>query len=150
MQFTLKRFNELTTLQLYEILKLRIEVFVVEQKCWYQDLDDKDKEAIHLMGWENNQLCCYARILASGVSYKDEASIGRVVTTEQMRNNGSGQKLMKEAINQCQMIYPACDIMISAQSYLINFYKKFGFITIGEQYLEDNIPHIGMLLKQEG
>ena len=148
MQFTLKRFNELSTLQLYEIIKLRIEVFVVEQECWYQDLDDKDKEAIHLMGWDDNQLCGYARIVASGVSYKNAASIGRVVTNKRMRNSGSGQKLMKEAINQCQSIHSECDIKISAQYHLIRFYQKFGFIEEGEQYLEDNIPHIGMLLKQ--
>lgn len=147
MQFKLKRFNELTTIQLYEILRLRIEVFVVEQECWYQDLDGIDTASLHLMGFKNNQLCCYARILAPGISYKDEASIGRVVTTEKMRSKGTGQKLMREAINQCQMIYPGCDIKISAQFHLIRFYEKFGFITIGEQYLEDNIPHIGMLLK---
>ncbi len=136
-------FEELTTLQLYTILQLRIEVFSVEQNCVYQDADNKDVKSFHLSAWDNNVLVAYCRILPPGVSYKD-ASIGRVVTGLPYRKTGAGRELMQRAITAALQQFNCSEITISAQLYLKSFYESLGFKPLGETYLEDGIPHIEM------
>ncbi|MEO6228913.1 MAG: GNAT family N-acetyltransferase [Ferruginibacter sp.] len=138
-------FNELTVDELYAIITLRNEVFVVEQNCVYQDADNKDQISFHLSGWHNDELIAYCRILPPGISY-EEASIGRVVTSPAYRNTGSGKELMKMAIEKTLQQFNCKTIVISAQLYLNKFYTALSFVQIGEPYLEDNIPHIKMRL----
>jgi len=139
-----KKFDELTNVELYEILKIRNTVFVVEQNCVYLDTDDKDLQSWHLSGYYQNQLVAYLRILPPGLSYK-EARIGRVVTHPNFRKNSFGIELMKAGIEKILEQFNKVNIKISAQCYLLNFYSNLGFIAIGETYLEDDIPHIEMI-----
>ena len=138
-------FNELTNHQLFDLLKLRVDVFVVEQNCPYPELDEKDRhsQTHHLMGFENNKLVACARLLSEGVSYPS-VSIGRVATSEAFRGKGAGKALMCEAIKRCESLWPGCDIEIGAQEYLKRFYESFGFEATSTMYLEDDIPHIDM------
>ena len=142
-------FSELSTHQLYDIMKLRVDVFVVEQNCPYGELDNKDtlEGAYHLLGKneETNELVAYSRLLPTGVSY-DEVSIVRVTTRLTARKNGLGHELIKQAISACQSRWPKQSIKIGAQEHLSGFYQKHGFKTVSESYLEDGIPHIHMLL----
>ena len=144
LQIFTKSFSELTTNQLYELLQLRSEVFVVEQDCVYQDIDYKDQKALHVLGYKNNKLVAYTRIFKSG-DYFAEASIGRVVVAQNERNFSFGHQIMKASIKAIEDFFKEEIIKISAQQYLVNFYKSHGFIPIGEGYLEDGIPHIAML-----
>ena len=141
-----KRFAELSTPQLFELIKLRIDIFVVEQQCPYQELDDKDRHehTRHLMGIYNNQLICCARLLAPGVSYA-EVSIGRFAVALPHRRNGIGSTLMQQCISHIEDIWPHHNIRMSAQHYLGEFYTRLGFNQTSDVYLEDNIPHIEML-----
>lgn len=140
-------FNELGTGELYAILQLRNDVFVIEQNCVYQDADNKDLASYHLMGWDGDSLACYCRILPPGISYT-EASIGRVVCSPAYRNAGAGSELMKRAIIHTLAQFDCNTIRISAQLYLQKFYELLGFIKVSETYLEDDIPHIEMLLSK--
>lgn len=142
-KFILKRFNELSVAELYDLLQLRSEVFVVEQNCVYQDLDGKDEKALHLLGIYNNKIVAYSRLFAPG-SYFDNASIGRVVVDEQYRKNKWGHSLMEESIKAVKEAFNTEAITISAQLYLKKFYESHGFIQDGREYLEDGIPHIKM------
>lgn len=142
-----KRFNELTPEELYEIIRLRIEVFVVEQNCPYQDCDEKDHAARHFGAWENNCLLAYTRLLPAGVSYEEAASIGRVVTSPAARGSGLGKELMRRSIEEIYRLYGRCDIRISAQLYLQHFYESFSFVRESDVYQEDGIDHIRMILK---
>jgi ElaA protein len=146
MDFTVvvKSFKKLTPFELYTILKLRNEVFVVEQNCPYQDTDDKDLKCEHLMLLQNGELIAYARLVPQGVSYP-QMSIGRVVTSPKARGIGAGRILMNTAIEQCQNIFGKGSIQIGAQAYLIKFYGSLGFNPVGEIYDEDGIPHIHMI-----
>jgi ElaA protein len=146
MIWILKSFDELTPKEVYAILQLRNEVFIVEQNCAYQDCDNKDLYAIHLMGMEQDKLLAYSRLLAPGISYR-ESSIGRVVSSPSARKTGIGKKLMDESIKQIFLLFQTDTIRIGAQLYLKKFYESFGFIQEGDMYLEDNIPHIIMLRK---
>ncbi|MDB5249336.1 MAG: family N-acetyltransferase [Segetibacter sp.] len=137
-------FDALTPYELYEILKLRNEVFVVEQNCVFQDADDKDQQCYHLMGFAGNELAAYARLVPPGVSYAF-ISIGRVVTSAKFRRCGAGKRLMQQAIDTCFSLFGIQKIKIGAQLYLKNFYEGFGFRQHSEMYLEDDIPHIEML-----
>lgn len=139
-----KPFGELDTKELYKILQLRSEVFVVEQNCLYLDADDKDQDACHLCGWKDNTLVAYARILPPGLAF-DEASIGRVLTKPDYRKYGAGRELMLIAIGKTLAQYQV-NIRIGAQVYLQQFYTSLGFKQVTDQYLEDDIPHIEMLL----
>ncbi len=139
----IKNFNELTLDELYSILQLRSEVFVVEQNCVYNDPDGKDKSAWHLIATEDNKLVAYTRILPHGVSYSDPA-IGRVVTSPSKRGAGLGKELMKRSIEACEKLFGKTSITLSAQVYLQSFYESLGFIVVGEEYLDDGIPHIEM------
>lgn len=147
MTFQCLRFQELTLEQLYNILKLRQEVFVVEQDCPYLDADGNDAAAFHLVSWdEEGEALAYVRLLPKGVTYEKYASIGRVVTSKKVRGSGAGKLLMKEAIKSMGELFPGLPVKISAQCYLLKFYKELGFDPVGEEYLEDDIPHIGMIL----
>lgn len=143
-RWVLKEFSHLAPAELYSILRLRNEVFIVEQNCAYQDLDNKDLEAWHLMGMEKDQLIAYSRLLAPGISYS-ESSIGRIVSSPLVRKTGMGKKLMLESIEQIRTLFQTDTIRIGAQLYLKSFYEFFGFVQDGNIYLEDNIPHIIML-----
>jgi len=146
--WTCKKFNELTPGELYAILRLRSEVFVVEQNCVYLDPDNKDLYCDHLMGWEDNQLLGYSRIVPAGISYV-ESSIGRVVSSPAARGRGIGRELLTHSIHTLYTIHGKRDIRIGAQYYLKQFYESFGFVQKGETYLEDGIEHIEMLLTIE-
>lgn len=124
---------------------LRQEVFVVEQNYAYLDADGKDQYSYHLLGYhEKGKLSAYARIVFPGISYK-EVAIGRVITSQQHRRTGAGKELMREALKAIETIYGKAPVRISAQTYLVNFYAKFGFVSTGKEYLEDDIPHTEML-----
>lgn len=146
MNFLISDFQNLSVNQLYEILQLRSKVFVVEQNCVYLDCDDKDIASDHVMLYNNEfQLIAYARILPKGISYPDYCSIGRVATHPEYRAQTLGKKLMDHVVNYCDEKFDAIPIKISAQSYLINFYKKYGFEVYGDEYIEDQIPHTAMI-----
>jgi len=144
MVFTIKKFNELTPQELYDILQLRSEVFVVEQDCVYQDLDNKDQDAFHVLGVLDNEIVAYARIFKPG-DYFLESSIGRIVVKKEFRKFQYGYKLVENSIQFIENNLQQNTILISAQSYLTKFYNSLGFIRVGEEYLEDGIPHIKML-----
>jgi ElaA protein len=147
MKWTLKSFDDLLPNELYAILQLRAEVFVVEQNCVFQDMDNKDQTSFHLMGWQDNQLVASTRLLPKGLGF-DEVSIGRVVTSKLVRRTGVGKLLMQESIAQIDKLFGKQPIRIGAQCYLIAFYKSFGFVPEGEIYLEDNIEHIEMIFNR--
>ncbi len=145
--WSLKKFDELSAKEIYEILKLRSEVFVVEQNCVFLDMDDKDQFAHHLQGRIEGNLAAVVRILPPGLAY-EEPSIGRVVSSPLFRRKGVGIALMNKAIEETIALYGPLDIKIGAQLYLKKFYESFGFIQCSEAYLEDDIPHIKMIRNQ--
>ena len=144
MIFTIKRFNELSTHELYAVLQLRAEVFVVEQDCVYQDLDNKDLDAYHVLGVLDTKIVAYARIFKPG-DYFLESSIGRIVVKKEFRKHQYGYQLVQNSIQFIENNLQQNTILISAQSYLTKFYNSLGFTQVGEEYLEDGIPHIKML-----
>ncbi len=146
LKILIKSFSELTTKELYEILQLRSEVFVVEQNCVYQDIDFKDQKAWHIIGFKNDKIVAYTRIFKLG-DYFLEASIGRVVVKQNERKFGFGYKIMIASIKAIETIFKETTIKISAQTYLKKFYESHGFKKIGKEYLEDGIPHIAMIKK---
>ena len=139
-----KKFPDLSADELYAILRLRNEVFIVEQNCPYQDLDNKDQGSHHLMGWKNSKLLAYTRLLPPGLAYP-QTSIGRVVTSPSARLTGLGRELMKVSIEQCKKLFGDGPIRIGAQLYLKSFYASFDFSPSSDTYLEDGIPHIEMI-----
>lgn len=151
LQFTWSRLENFSAAQWHEIIAARLAVFVVEQQCPYLDTDDLDAHAWHLQLRIDRQLAAYLRVVDPGLkqghngySYK-EPSIGRVLTAKPFRGQGLGLQLMQEGIAGCVRYFPEAGIRISAQSYLLAFYKSLGFQVIGEEYLEDDIPHFEML-----
>jgi ElaA protein len=147
MTWQISPWSELSTEMLYAMLALRAEVFVVEQNCPYQDVDGKDLKSLHVCGYtENGELGAYARLVQPGVSY-DEWSIGRVVTSPRVRRTGAGEELMRSCMAYFND-HGISSVRISAQSYLHDFYTKFGFVRVSEEYLEDDIPHMEMLYTQ--
>jgi ElaA protein len=142
--FIIKSFDELTTNELYNILQLRSEVFVVEQDCLYQDIDGKDQKALHILGIKDDKLVAYTRIFKPG-DYFEFASIGRVVVAKNQRHHKYGYDLMNASIQAVEQYFEQPTIKISAQAHLKGFYSNVGFKTIGMEYLEDNIPHIAMI-----
>ena len=139
-----RHFSQLSIEQVYEILRTRNEVFIVEQNCAYQDCDNKDLDAMHITGHMDNNLVAYTRILSPGISFPEASSIGRVLTAPIGRNKGIGKKLMKYSIQQCENLYQNFPIIIAAQLYLEKFYSDFGFNRSSENFLENNIPHLLM------
>lgn len=142
--FSLKPFASLSPYELYAIIRLRNEVFVVEQNCVFQDADNKDQDSLHLMYWNGKELMAYCRLLPAGLTYR-EMSIGRVVSSPAYRKTGAGKLLIKEAIERIYEVFGKGPIRIGAQCYLIQFYASFGFESEGEVYLEDGIEHIEMV-----
>lgn len=143
MNIEVKRFDELSATLLYEILRLRSEIFVVEQDCVYQDLDGKDQKALHVIGKKEGKVVAYTRVFGSG-DYFDCASIGRVVVAKEQRKFGYGKGIMNASIQAVQEHLKENSIKISAQTYLKQFYNELGFMEYGKEYLEDGIPHIAM------
>ena len=146
LRWTCKPFSELLPEELYQALRLRSEVFIVEQRCPYLDEDNRDQESLHLFGWVDGLLAAYVRILPPGLAF-EEISIGRVVTSPLVRRKGFGVPLMREAIRQAWQAFGQADIRIGAQYYLLAFYSSLGFRQVSEIYLEDDIQHVEMLLK---
>jgi len=140
-----KKFDGLNAHELYAILQLRNEVFVVEQNCVFQDADNKDQLCHHVMGWQGNDLVAYARIVPPEISYS-ESSIGRIVTSPVARKGGLGRELVKQTIQELYSLFGKIPIKIGAQRYLHKFYESFGFKQTSDVYIEDDIPHIEMLL----
>lgn len=146
LNYSIKHFSELTPLELYQLLKLRIEVFIIEQNCPYEECDNKDLNAYHILGKdENDEIQAYTRLLDAGASYEHYSSIGRVVTSAKYRKSGEGRKLMNYSLQKISELYPHLHVKISSQSYIAKFYESLGFKATGEEYLEDGIPHIGMV-----
>ncbi len=142
-QWKIKSFEDLSTNQLYDILKLRSEIFVVEQNCVYLDIDGKDKLALHLFGTFDGKIVAYSRLFKAEISF-DNASIGRVVVDANYRDLKWGHDLMREAISGIKSYFGESQITIGAQLYLKKFYESHGFIQTSEMYLDDDIPHIEM------
>ena len=142
--WAVKKFDELSLHELYAILRLRSEVFVVEQNCVFQDMDNKDQSSYHLMGWQNNILIAYTRLIPPGISY-EFSSIGRVVTSSSARGTGIGKLLMEKSIEEVENLFGKTPIKIGAQLYLREFYTSFGFRQTGDIYVEDGIDHIEMI-----
>ena len=138
-----KTFDELSTQELYQILRLRSEVFVVEQNCVYQDIDNKDQKAMHLFGILEGEIIAYSRLFKPG-DYFEFSSIGRVVVAEKHRDKNFGHELIDQSIFEINNQFKAQNITISAQLYLKKFYESHGFVATSETYLEDDIPHIEM------
>lgn len=147
MNWKLKRFEELEAKEVYQILQMRSEVFVVEQQCPYQDCDGKDEKAYHLYLQDHGRIIAYLRILEKGVSY-DEISIGRVLVHKDHRGKGIAREMMLKAMDFIESDLREQEIKIQAQSYLLSFYRSLGFREISEEYLEDNIPHRDMLYRK--
>ncbi len=141
-----KSFDELTKLELYKIIQLRVDVFVVEQNCPYSDLDDKDQhpQALHLFAKDGDDISCYLRILPPGTSYPEMPSLGRVVSHQKHRGTGIGHQLLIKANQTLDQLWPDLTCHISAQSHLQGYYQQHDFNPVGQEYLEDGIPHIGM------
>lgn len=144
MDIQTKSFQELTNQELYQILQLRTEVFVVEQNCVYQDMDGKDIKALHVTGTKKNEILAYTRIFKPG-DYMDYASIGRVVVRKSARQGGYGKEIMLASMKAIKDNFNATIIHLSAQTYLQKLYNELGFTAVGETYLEDDIPHILMV-----
>jgi ElaA protein len=162
LKFKCVHFSELTVYELYSVMALRQEVFVVEQNCPYLDADGKDLLGYHLLGYadlaQNTEgghsnniegLLAYTRLLPKGIAYENYASIGRVINSPKVRRRGVGKMLMEESIAQMTRLFPNDAVKIGAQSYLLNFYESFGFMSTGEEYLEDDIPHTSMILRKD-
>lgn len=142
-QWKIKSFEYLSVHQLYDILRLRSEIFVVEQNCVYLDLDGKDKKGLHLLGEYEGKIVAYSRLFEPGISF-EYASIGRVVVDARYRDRKWGHELMREAIAGIQSHFGEIKITIGAQLYLKKFYESHGFVQTSDMYLEDDIPHIEM------
>lgn len=144
MKIKIKTFQEFSLEELYEVLALRSEVFVVEQDCVYQDIDGKDPKAIHVLGYKDDQLVAYTRCFDKGF-YFDQASIGRVIVKQEERKYGYGHVIIDASIKEIEERFHTNSIKISAQQYLTKFYESHQFKQVGEGYLEDGIPHIAMI-----
>ena len=140
-----KRFDDLTAAEMYSILQLRQQVFVIEQQCIYQDCDDRDAISFHNMGMRDGTLIAYSRLIPPGIFYS-ECSIGRVVNSPLVRGSGVGKELMIQNISKMRELFGVQPVRIGAQLYLQKFYESLGFIQTSEPFLEDNIPHIYMVL----
>ena len=145
MSWILKNFEELTNKELHDIYQLRVNIFIVEQNCPYPEIDGKDVNSLHLFKTEGEVIVAYSRLLPPGLSY-EQPSIGRVIVNEKFRGQGLGNELMSSAIKIVKEKWSGASIKIQAQSYLQSFYESLGFVQVTDEYLEDNIPHIDMLL----
>lgn len=139
------KLGELSAEQVYAVLAARVAIFVVEQNCPYQDLDGLDGVAEHLIAWSGTDVAGYLRVLGPGTRF-DDPSIGRIITTKPFRGSGLGREVVAKGIERTRQLYPGRPVRISAQRYLEKFYGEFGFVVASEPYLEDDIPHIEMVL----
>ncbi|MCU6435605.1 GNAT family N-acetyltransferase [Undibacterium sp. Jales W-56] len=148
LQWQCAALESLTAIQLYDIFAARSEVFVVEQNCVFLDMDGVDKISLHLVGWgkrdEKNAVAAYLRIVPPGVTFP-EVSLGRVITSKDFRGSGAGKELITQGLAHLEKYYPQQPVRIGAQAYLEKFYGSFGFVTVSDVYLEDDIPHVEML-----
>lgn len=144
LEWRVQRFEEFKPIDLYALLAARVAVFVVEQTCPYQELDDRDADALHLSGWKHGTLLAYARLVPPGGRF-ETPSVGRVLTTATARGRGIGSDLMRRAIDECERLWPDTAIRVSAQQHLQAWYESLGFVPESEIYDEDGIPHIDML-----
>ena len=146
LQWQCCQFQELENYQVYELIKLRVDIFVVEQHCPYPELDNKDthQETRHICVYRDSKLVAYARLLPAGLNYS-EVSIGRFAVEITERRKGIGSNLMRYCLSEIERLWPDNEIRVGAQTYLKEFYEKFGFIKVSDEYLEDNIPHVEML-----
>jgi ElaA protein len=144
LQWQLTCLHDLSVQQLYAVLQLRTEVFVVEQNCVFQDMDGADDKAMHLLGTQADKLVAYARCFHAGIQFR-EASIGRVITHASLRGTGAGHALMRQAMGSMQTLWGVQPIRIGAQAHLEKFYQQHGFAAASAPYIEDGIPHIEML-----
>jgi ElaA protein len=144
--WNIKNFEDLSTKELYKILKVRQEVFIVEQTCYYLDADGYDDKALHIWAETNGEIAAYCRIFSQGIKYP-ETSIGRVLTNTKYRNLKLGKTLINIALQAIETHFETSECRISAQDYLLEFYKSFGFEDTGKKYLEDDIPHTEMVRK---
>ncbi|MDH6251526.1 ElaA protein [Chryseobacterium sp. H1D6B] len=142
----IKTFDEFTVPELYQVIKARVDVFVVEQNCPYHDLDGYDQKAVHIWAEEDGVVLAYCRVFNKGIKY-EETSLGRVLTTENGRGKSLGKQLIRYAVETIENRFHTSEIRISAQDYLLRFYSEFGFEDTGKKYLEDNIPHTEMIRK---
>ena len=140
-----RTFQELTLEELYAVLKLRQDVFILEQKCLYQDIDQQDQQALHLLGLENGRIIVYLRVFPKGTLYADAISFGGLLIAQSERNKGLAREAMKQMMTHLKNCNNNTPMIISAQTYLQQFYQSFGFYEIGAPYDEDGIPHIKML-----
>lgn len=147
MDIIIKTYQELTKDELYDLLKLRTDVFVVEQNCPYPELDNKDQIAIHVLGMKDAQISAYTRIFKANDYFENHAAMGRIATNDKFRSQNLGRDIVKASIDYCWKLYGKESLIkISAQTYLTTFYESFGFQTDGDEFLEDGIPHIHMIL----
>ena len=147
MKIILKKFKKLTSFEVYQLLKLRQNVFIIEQNCIYPDIDDSDGKALHLMFFEEEELIAYSRIFKPGIKFSNSSSIGRIVVSSNSRGSTIGKLLIDKSIEYCKELFPKTPIRIEAQSDLENYYKQFGFKTESSPYLVDGITHIKMVLE---
>lgn len=147
MEIILKKFKKLTSFEVYQLLKLRQDVFIIEQNCIYPDIDDSDERALHLMFFEGKKLIAYSRIFKPGIKFNSSSSIGRIVVSSNSRGSTIGKLLIDKSIEYCKGLFPNTPITIEAQSALESYYKQFGFKTESSPYLVDGIAHIKMVLK---
>jgi ElaA protein len=143
-EWKIAAFNQLSTEELFDVYYLRTKIFVVEQNCPYQEVDEKDKHAHHVMGFLKNEIIAIARILPHNISYP-QVSIGRVAVEKNKRGKDVAHQLMLQCLQFVEQKFGKTPIKISAQQYLVEFYKKYGFLPLGKSYLEDDIPHIAMI-----
>lgn len=148
MKIKIKTFLELTKEELYKILQLRNQVFVVEQNCVYQDIDTKDQKALHILGYKKNTIIAYARVFKPN-HYFTQASIGRVVVAKNKRKNHYGHQIVEASIQTILKYFNTSTIKISAQKHLEKFYQTHNFTAVGKEYLEDDIPHIAMIFNKK-
>ncbi|PTX17642.1 ElaA protein [Halanaerobium congolense] len=146
MQLKIKKFNELSNLELYKIIEARVNIFVVEQNCPYKECDNKDQNSFHLYYEKDNEIITYLRIIPAGISYP-EISIGRVLVKPEYRKKGLAKKMMEKAISFIKENSDSKIIKISAQEYVLSLYQNLGFKIVSDRYLEDNIPHYKMIYK---
>lgn len=149
LNWQIKHYNDLTTNEFHDIIALRIKAFVVEQNCTYQELDGKDKKSYHLIVRNGmGDIVATSRLLPPGLSYSDECAIGRVVIDESLRGQGIGHDLMERCLKFSFMEFGDCSVKISAQKHLEKYYEKHDFKSTGNEYMEDGIPHVEMILKR--
>lgn len=143
-----KHHADLTTAELYALLRLRTEVFVLEQKCLFQDMDGQDLQGrtAHLMAWENGKLAAYCRLLDPALDENGEAVIGRVIVAPAWRGMRLGHELMRRALAEARLRWPNAGVYLGAQAHLRDYYGSHGFVVVTAEYLEDGIPHVGMRL----